>query len=567
MKKILITIFALSLCITSFAQNNSRKYPTGLTEITPEIAKTYSNIKRANIRLNRQMLGVNSKTAITFIDNSQSKYFPPVFNQVGGSCAYASGIGYIYNYEYNMRYDLDGKKPENILNYLQIYAHLNGGKDVGGQVYTGWNFVKANGVPSIKYGKTRSILEWKSGYEYYHEGMERGIVDYSVFYSDKAGEIEKMKQYLIDKGNGSKHGGLIQFSAWAHPLEPDLYREESKAGYDAMIHHFGNDGMHSMTIVGFDDEVGYDYDGNGLIEGEEMGSFICCNTWGEDWGYYSGCKTNKGRFYAPYYAFTTLKQSRKNVAYTKYNMGGGTGNGDKSCLITDAQKVACNLVAKIKMSHTSRNDIEFELGVANTKGATRPEHVINSKFMNHQGGDNTMTAAYGAHPEIIEFGINISEFRKYLNKGNATFFLQVKNKRVGEVGKGKLLSCSIVDYAQNSSTEYFSNITNPIFAESKITSAVVNVGYPAIEEGIDTSVRTAIDVSSKKIALFFNSSVDTPVKIDILKNGVVKKHLLNETVKKGKYSKVIDIKSLTSIAYDMRIVAGNRFIYKKITLK
>jgi len=565
MKKIFITILVFCVCITSFAQ----KHPTGLTEMNPDIAKVYLNMKRANVSVNAKMINSdsNSKTAITFIDNSATKYFPPVFNQVGGSCAYASGVGYIYNYEYNALNELDGKKAENIFNYLQVYAQLNGGRDVGGQAYLGWDFIKINGSPSLKYGKTRSILEWKSGYDYYYDGMNKGITDYSVFYSDRRGEIEKMKQYLIDKGNGSEHGGLIQFSAWAHPLEPTLYRGVHSNHCDAMIHHFGNDGMHSMTIVGFDDEVGYDYDRNGVIEGKEMGSFICCNTWGENWGYYSGCKTNKGRFYAPYYAFSTLRQSRKGVRYNRYNMGGGTGNGYKSCLIVSAKEAECNLVAKIKMTHTSRNDIEFEIGVANTKGAIKAEHTFTSKFMKHQGGDNTMTASYNYKPEEIEIGINISVFKPYIDMNNAKFFIKVKNRSVGNSGRGKLISCSILDYSTEDPTEYFATINHSELSGYKICDAVINAGYPGIEKDIDSSVRYDIDVANKKITLFFNSSSDVPLKIDILKNGVVEQHLVNEIINKGKFNKVIDISSLTGIVYNMRIIAGNRFIYKKLILK
>ena len=36
-----------------------------------------------------------------WVDNSTSKYFPAVFNQIGGSCAQSSGIRYMFTYEMN----------------------------------------------------------------------------------------------------------------------------------------------------------------------------------------------------------------------------------------------------------------------------------------------------------------------------------------------------------------------------------------------------------------------------------------------------------------------------------
>lgn len=562
MKKIILTALAFCTCLAASAQ----VHPTGLTEMTPEIQKEYSKIKHADIRDNSMMPGA-ADAPVTYIDNSTSKFFPPVFNQVGGSCAYASGIGYIYNYEFNALNNLDGKKPENILNYLQVYAFLNGGRDSGGQAYRGWNFISINGVPSVKDGKTKSWREWCSGYNAYYNGMNKGVADYSKFISDKEGEIEKMKQYLINKGGKASYGGLIQFSGYAHPLEPSLYEGVHKENCDAMIHHFGNDGMHSMTIVGFDDEVGFDYDENGTIEGAEMGSFICCNSWGESWGEDSGCKTSKGRFYAPYYAFTTLKQSKKEEKYTKENMGGGTGNGSKACLILDVKNIKPTLVAKIKMSHSSRNDIELEIGVANTEGATKPEYILNSRFMKHKGGDYTMKSGNGIEYNEIEFGLNISEFTECLEKGNATFFVKVKNTPVGVAGSGELISCSIIDYRNDTPVEYSSTVNSNKLSGYKIATGSTLAGAPVLKEGEDVNVLSAVDVVNKTLALNFNALNDSPVQVDIIKNGKVVKDLLNKTIKAGKSIEILDLSSLEGISYTVRIVAGNRFIYNNFKLK
>ena len=35
------------------------------------------------------------------VDNSTSTAFPPIIDQTGGSCAQASGIGYMFTYEVN----------------------------------------------------------------------------------------------------------------------------------------------------------------------------------------------------------------------------------------------------------------------------------------------------------------------------------------------------------------------------------------------------------------------------------------------------------------------------------
>ena len=37
-----------------------------------------------------------SKAEVTFVDNSKTEFFPPIFDQQGNSCSQASGIRYIF---------------------------------------------------------------------------------------------------------------------------------------------------------------------------------------------------------------------------------------------------------------------------------------------------------------------------------------------------------------------------------------------------------------------------------------------------------------------------------------
>ena len=48
-----------------------------------------------------------------YVYNGEDKYFPPIFNQDGGSCGSAQNIGYMFTHEINALRDLDASKPEN----------------------------------------------------------------------------------------------------------------------------------------------------------------------------------------------------------------------------------------------------------------------------------------------------------------------------------------------------------------------------------------------------------------------------------------------------------------------
>lgn len=546
MKK-LLSLLLILLSFGVFAQN-THKFGQQIVE-DQKTDSLYNSIKEANIYISNKISKADE--AVHYVDNSKSKYFPPIISQVGGSCAYASGVGYIYNYEFNALYDLDSSKPENIYNYLQVYAFLNGGEDHGGHAQKGWQFIAQNGVPNIKEAKTKTIFEWHSGYKSYLNGMDKGTASISKFNSGNPGEIEKMKQYLLDKGNG--YGGLIQFSAYADPFDPTLYTGPHSEGsdYDAIIPKFGVKGMHSMTIVGFDDEIEWDYDGE-----IKKGAFICANTWGEDWGHYSsGCKTNKGRFYAPYYAFTTLRQGN-----------GGTGNGGKDCLIVTVKKIKADLVMKISLEHSSRNDIELEIGIANSKNATKPTKTISKKFMSHAGGDKPMTAGYGNDSKTLEFALNISELEQFITGTEVTYFLKVINDPKLKKGEGKLLSCSLLDYRDdiNKPKVLFADIVKSELKDNNIAIAYISRTLLKLNNDELVNLNCSIDKHNKEMIIDFISLKDTPIKIDLFKKGKFKKSLVDKVLVKGISSEDIKFDSSIEGSYELRIIVANKYIYKYI---
>ena len=89
------------------------------------------------------------------VNNAENMYFPPVFNQDGGSCGSASRICYMFSYELAAYRNLDASKPENYYPshfvWLHTYAPSGQGKD---------EFVQFVGVPSAATygGQTYSAL-------------------------------------------------------------------------------------------------------------------------------------------------------------------------------------------------------------------------------------------------------------------------------------------------------------------------------------------------------------------------------------------------------------------------
>jgi len=325
--------------------------------------------------------------------------------------------------------------------------------------------------------------------------------------------------------------------------------------------------MHSMTICGFDDAIEYDYSGDGVIQDEEKGAFICVNTWGESWGNIYGC-TSKGRFYAPYYTFTTLEQSEKGQTRTKENLGGGTGNGAKYCLIVKTRKVERDLTLKVRLKHSSRNDIKLEIGVASTKGAIKPEKIITKGlFMNSQGGDYPMRGnKESTFYETIEFGVNITELLEFATGSDVTYFLKVINKTRGEAGNGEVLYCSVLDYRQDRENpiEHMAKLVNSKLNNTSTCNAIINTSMPELKDGEDLCIDYAMDIYNYQMFLYFNSISGVDAQIDLLdKDNVVIKELVSKTLPSGVSSEKLDFSELLLGTYAIRMIVGNKYIYKK----
>ena len=115
-----------------------------------------------------------------------------------------------------------------------------------------------------------------------------------------------VKNYLWNRCGDESYasGGICGIGVAAGPFEGDIPKTavNDAIGLTGMkyVTDWNETYNHAMTIVGYDDRVEFDLDGNGIIgetrnsQGDnEVGAWIICNSWGN--GY-----ANKGFKYCPY---------------------------------------------------------------------------------------------------------------------------------------------------------------------------------------------------------------------------------------------------------------------------
>lgn len=468
---------------------------------------------------------VSTATLPTKVDNTTYPAFRPIFNQSGGSCAQASGIGYQYTYEINTLRNLPSNVLINQYPYDFTYNFLNGGSGDRGSISTdGWDIVKANGVPDAQtYGGfgLGKHTRWVSGYDVYYKGMSNRLGSYFSIKIRTAADIEKMKQFLFDHANGSAQGGILNYAAdYTGTKIISLASGTPEAGKKAIV-SFGNGGGHAMTIAGYNDSIRYDFNGDGRytnnidITGDgvidvrdwEIGAALMVNSWGTSWG-------SSGKAYLMYKKLADAKAS------------GGIWNNTLSGITITDTNVKPQLTYKVKMNFNPRSNIRIKAGYSTNASASTPSFTKTfGKSFYLAGGAYPMQ---GINNEALEFGLDVSDFLPKITTPEAAFFLQIE----ASSGSGNVAQFSLIDYSSGEPVETVcSNQNVPIGVGTTVlkivkTSASFLVVSPNGGEKWERN---------RPFKILWSSKDATPVTIELLKAGVLQQTIASSAPGNGSF--------------------------------
>ena len=411
------------------------------------------------------------------IDNSLQPYFRPIFNQQGGSCAQASGVGYNFTYEIDFERDIVANTTYNQYPTHFTWNFLNGGVGGGSWHFDGWVIIKANGCPNVfDYGGHFAYggeSRWMSGYDEYYNGMHNKVLDIFSINVGTYEELETLKYWMHDHLIGAEVGGIASFAAGVSDVftMTSLPAGTPEAG-KAVITYWGAAVNHAMTFVGFNDSIRYDFNNDGYYTTDqdinadgvvdlkdcEIGGLKMVNSWGTGFG-------NAGKAYVMY---KLLAENTDN--------GGIWSN--LVHVIRTREIFEPSITIKATVKHTSRNKIKILAGISSDITSTEPSHVLGFPLFNYQGGDFYMQGGTSEADKTLEFGLDITPILSYITPGEpAKIFLQLVEQDPNNEGTGEIISYAIVDY------------TNGI---EEIICDEQNV--PIIENGTTTlSIITAVD--------------------------------------------------------------------------
>lgn len=430
------------------------KYP----DYNPGINPDYSLLENSVVG-KYALKGNDANQLPDHVNNAELKFFPPVFNQDGGSCGSASRICYMFTHELNAYRNLDAKSLSNRYpsHFVWLLTNGNSGKD---------EFVQFVGVPSAEVygGTTYSALfgnqdtsnedfGWMQGYDKWYSAMWNRMLRPSHFPMNVGTPEgrEAVKRWLYNhNGDTSFHGGGIVGIGVASggdwkPIPQSPTNDEIGVTGMKYVNKWGTQVDHALTIVGYDDRIEFDLNKNG-IKGEESanekGAWIIVNSWGNGW-------CNKGFVYCPYaYAGSAFRKD-------------GTFNNDYwSPEIYKVRKDYRPLrTIKVEMDYSRRSEICLSAGISTDLNAEMPEKTLTFDHFKYAGDGKNGNAnpapeipmlgrwADGKlHDEPMEFGYDLTDLSASYDKNMPLKYFFIIETRQWAEGKGKIHHASIIDY-------------------------------------------------------------------------------------------------------------------------
>ncbi len=449
------------------------------------------------------------------VDNSLLKYFPPIRNQNPlGSCAAFSTTYTQLSYMTAFQMDLDIRNAADNTNKYSpkwTYNMVNGGTDAGAYFNQVYAVLEKHGaatwaefpydsnyrawclVPSV----WRNALSVRSNpVQYvYHVGTDEGL-----------GYVKE----LINNGYVLVFGTYI--SSWQYRTigdDPSTPDDNAQVGKRIGYWLNGTDGSHAMTVVGYNDAIWTDVNGNGTIEPGEKGALRIANSWGPYW-------EDAGFIWLAYDALRSSSAVPGGPSVARVP----AFQSNRVYVLTARDAYSPLMVAEFTVNHAKRDQLRMTLG-RSTTSATVPTTSWTPAALQNQGGayafDGTSTPVDGGF--VLDYSDILVE-----GAGALRYHLGLSDNTAADIAT--LSAFKLVDLTTNPATETVCAAV-PVTADNQQVYAYVDYTYngPAYDHPpvlsspqVDPAIGATGDTFSYFVQ-YYDQDGDTPSVKDVYIDG------------------------------------------------
>ena len=323
----------------------------------------------------------NSNTLPSRVDLSVSEFFPEIGNQGGiGSCLSWASTYYQFTYEAHKLNNIVTTNS-NAYSPAWTYNFTTNGNTSSGSYYTDVYSLLANQgattIDNMPYNKNNYNTSWPTDTNVMMEALKTRVsstgkielpASGTCYTSNKDSDLSAAKA-LLSSGKilmvrVRSSSGLNNWSF------KNAYGSTDKVAYRATK----SNGGHALTVVGYNDNICCDVNGNGKIEASEKGAFKIANSWGTGWG-------NSGYIWVLYDALngvsanttnnweSKLSGTREGIFYRNYVVEDSNVKDKQNAFFyIDVQNCNIGMVGQLKIKTENVNKLRltlFKSSVAN----------------------------------------------------------------------------------------------------------------------------------------------------------------------------------------------------------
>ena len=361
-----------------------------------------------------------------FVDNSTLKSFPPIANQGGlGSCETFAIAYYQYTHEVGLLANWDNQSPNSTdktkFSPKWLYNLSNGGEDDGTYEGTNYDLLLDHGALTLAdfpyVGDASNPInyrEWPVGASVWEKALTyKGVSHATLTVPTDSTSMQQVKTALL---NGHVLTFFNFIYGWQYDQldnDPNTSADDAYVGQQVATWVSGSDGGHLMTLVGYDDDLWVDLNGNGRVDSGEKGAFKIANSWGNGYG-------NAGFMWVLY-----------DALYSTSQVSGMPAQPDRTPAMLTLNSVVVratyqpNLVAEFTLGTAERSNLSLSIGMAETDAKTSFNGRSPLAFSGGMGGPYAFDGTTTTQAKTASFAVDVTDFAA--SYGDLVYSAQLNN--------------------------------------------------------------------------------------------------------------------------------------------